>query len=381
MKFHFIKLFLYISLLSALLIACGGGNAADGKNSDADSTNTDSTKISEKKSDKAKKESSDLVPVEVALVTTGEISDFILLSSNMETEIQADVYPRAEGIVEKILKDEGSHVEKGELLIKLEAREFAIAEKKARVEYEKQLSIFDRQEVMHKEKLLSDEEFDQLKYTKETAKYTWEEAKLRLDYMSIKSPISGWVGERTAKIGARVLPSNKLFSIVNKSDVIAVVYVPEKNINELKKGQNAFVSSENLNNQEFKARIIRISPVVDPASGTFKVTVAVTNRDQILRPGMFVNVHLIIDTHENAVLVPKTAIVYENEYKNVFVVRDSVAHKIRLNVGFENSKYFEVLNELQNGDKVIVVGQEGMKDNTKVRVVLERETTVAMKTN
>ena len=149
--------------------------------------------------------------------------------------------------------------------------------------------------------------------------------------------------------------------------------------NELKIGQSASINSENLNNQEFKARIIRISPVVDPASGTFKVTVSVTNRDQILRPGMFVNVHLIIDTHENAVLVPKTAVVYENEYKNVFVVRDSIAHKIRLDSGFENSQYIEAISNIREGDKVIVVGQAGMKDNTKVRIVLERETNIASK--
>jgi len=359
------------------MFSCSGGNADNGSKSDSDSTKTDSTKTA--KEDAKKKSSSELIPVEVATVTSGTISDFILLSSNLETEIQADVYPRAEGIVEKILKDEGSQVKKGDILVKLEAREYDIAEKKAGVEYKKQLSIYKRQEIMHKEKLLSDEEFDQLKYAKDVAKYTWQEAKLRLDYMSIKSPISGWIGERTAKIGARVQPSNKLFSIVNKSDVIAVVYVPEKNINELKIGQSASINSENLNNQEFKARIIRISPVVDPASGTFKVTVSVTNRDQILRPGMFVNVHLIIDTHENAVLVPKTAVVYENEYKNVFVVRDSIAHKIRLDSGFENSQYIEALSNIREGDKVIVVGQAGMKDNTKVRIVLEREPNIASK--
>jgi membrane fusion protein (multidrug efflux system) len=88
---------------------------------------------------------------------------------------------------------------------------------------------------------------------------------------------------------------------------------------------------------------------------------------------MFVNVHLIISTHEDAVLVPKTAIVYENEYMNVFVVRDSIAHKIRLKPGFEDSKKVESLEELKEGDKVIVVGQAGMKDKTKVRIVAERE--------
>jgi membrane fusion protein (multidrug efflux system) len=367
---NLIKLILSLFLSLIFALACGGGEAAqnDGK-AKSDSAGNDTTKTA------------DLIPVEVTTVVKGEISNYILLSSNLETEVQADVYPRAQGIVEKILKDEGAFVKKDDILVKLEAREYEIAEKKARVDYEQKLSMFKRQEVMYNEKLLSEEEFDQVRFTKDAAKYTWEDAKLRLDYMSITSPINGFIGERLTKIGARVQPSDKLFSIVNKTDVIAVVYVPEKNINELKPNQTAFITSENLGKQKFVARVKRISPVVDPASGTFKVTVEVINKDQILKPGMFVNVHLIIDTHTDAILVPKTSIVYENEYVNVFVVRDNIAHKIRLKTGFEDNEKIEVLDQIVEGDKVVVVGQSGMKDQTKVRVVLERETKIASSKN
>lgn len=381
MKLYVLKLLIIFGIFSLLVTSCGGSEGANKDKADSDSARTDSSKTNENKGkteDQENKEN-DLIPVEIATVVTGEISNYILLSSNLETEVQADVYPRAEGIVEKIHKDEGSQVKKGDVLVTLEAREYDIAEKKVRVEYDKQLGLFNRQKEMHEEQLLSDEEFDQLKFTKDAAKYTWEEAALRLDYMSIKSPIDGWVGERLTKIGARVQPSNKLFSIVNKSEVIAVVYVPEKNINELNNNQIAYITSENLEEQKFNAKIKRMSPVVDPASGTFKVTVGVTNRDQILKPGMFVNVNLIIDTHKNAVLVPKTAVVYENEYLNVFVVRDSLAHKIRLNAGFEDSKRIEALSDILVGDKVIVVGQAGLKDKAKVRVVLERDAIVSEK--
>ena len=378
---HYLKIILLSISVLSFLIACGGGEAAqsDTQNNQDSSAAKDSSKATEQKSFNSNTDE-ELTPVEVATVSSGEISDYILLSSNLETEIQADVYPRAQGIVEKILKDEGSTVKKGELMLKLEAREYEIAEQKAWVDYQKQLKLFERQQVMHEEKLLSDEEFDQVRFTKDAAKYTWEDAKLRLDYMSIKSPISGVVGERLTKIGARVQPSDKLFSVVNKTYVIAVVYVPEKNINQLKTDLPAIVTSENLDDQVFNARVKRISPVVDPSSGTFKVTVAVNNRDQILKPGMFVNVHLIIDTHENAVLVPKTAVVYENEYVNVFVVRDSIAHKVRLKTGFEDSEKIEALSDINVGDKVIVVGQAGMKDKSKVRVVLERESNLAAAT-
>jgi membrane fusion protein (multidrug efflux system) len=379
MKQRFLFTIIGLFFATFLFISCGGEGSAQNNDSEAknDSTASDSLKKAEK--DKKEKDS-ELIPVEVTSIGTGVISSFILVSSNLETEIQADVYARAQGIVEKILIEEGQYIAKDAVMLKLEAREYEIAEKKAHVEYEKQLSLFKRQQVMLEEELLSQEEFDQVKYTMQSAQYTLEDAKLRLDYMSITSPISGWVGERLTKIGARVQPSDKLFSVVNKTEVIAVVYIPEKNINELKMNQQAIVTSENLLGENFDAQIKRISPVVDPSSGTFKVTVGVNNKDQKLKPGMFVNVHLIIDTHNDALLVPKTAIVYENEYMNVFVVRDSVATKIRLEPGFQDSEKIEALNEtIKPDDKVIVVGQAGMKDKTKVRIVSERENTFLAK--
>jgi len=378
MKLRYVLTILIFFFLMAGLTACGGGEAAqeDKENSAAagDSSKTDSTKNDQANAeDKKKEENSDFIPVEVTSIGRGEISSFILLSSNLETEIQADVYARAQGIVESIRKEEGGYVKKGEIMLQLEAREFEIAENKARVEYEKQLSNYKRLQGLYDEDLLSDEEFEQAKFTKDAALYTWEDAKLRLDYMSIRSPINGQVGERLAKIGARIQPADKLFSVVNNTQAIAVVYVPEKNIDQLKTNQQAIISSDNLGEKEYGAFIKRISPVVDPASGTFKVTVGLKEKTTDLKTGMFVNVKLIIETHENALLLPKTAVVYENEYMNVFVVRDSMAHKIRLNPGFEDAEKIEVVDQLEDGEKVIVVGQAGLKDKTKVRIVAERE--------
>ncbi len=364
------KSLIYLLLLGfsmALFTACGQSGASakgpKGKNAAG---------MARKSSDE-KNETSEAIPVETMIIGTGSISDYILMSSNLETEVQADVYSRSQGVVDSIKTDEGRYVKKGQVMLKLEADEYAIAERKARVEYEKQLSNYKRTEAMFGKNLLSKEEFEQAKYALETARLNWEDARLKLDYMSIRAPISGWVGERLVKMGQRIQPTDKLFSVVNNSQVIAVVNVPEKNVDQLKQGQRALITSDNLPGEKFEGFVKRISPVVDPSSGTVKVTVGVRNTSRKLKPGMFVNVNLIIDTHENAVLVPKLAIVYENEYMNVFIVKDSLAHKVRLNPGYEDSEKVEALNDLQAGDEVIVVGQAGLKDKTRVRVVARRE--------
>ncbi|MFQ5770031.1 MAG: efflux RND transporter periplasmic adaptor subunit, partial [bacterium] len=297
----------------------------------------------------------------------------ILLSSNLETEKMTDVYSRVQGLVDKIFVEEGDYVKKNQVLMKLEADEYSLAEAKARVEYEQQNSLYERSEAMYKKQLLSKEEFEQARFGIEAKKIQWQQAKLNLDYTNITSPISGVIGERLKRQGDRIQPSDKLFTVINTEEMIAVVHIPEKEISNIAKGQRAFVTSDHLPGKEFSGWIKRVSPVVDPQSGTFKVTIGLRNVENRLRPGMFVNIHIITDTHKNAVLIPKTAIVYENENMHVFVVRDSLAHKITLKAGYQDYEKVESLSGIEEGEKIIVVGQAGLKDKTKVNIVAERE--------
>ena len=368
-----LQIFLLVLFFGLIYFGCSeseGNN--ESKNSD------DSTKVEKKNDDKSKDEKdSELIPVEVTEIRKGSISNYILLSTNLETESQADVFSRVQGIVKKIYNDVGDFVKSGQNLMELEADEYVLAEQRASLNYKKQEADFERLKSMYSEDLLSKEEFEQARYTTEALKVDWEQAKLNLSYTRIKSPINGVIGDRISKPGDRIQPTDKLFSVINTNEMIAVVYVPEKEINNVQKSQTAFITSDNLKNKRFTGWVKRVSPVIDPSSGTFKVTIGVKNSENTLRAGMFVNAYIVTDVHENAILIPKTAIVYENEAMSVFVVKDSIAHKITLDVGFQDHEKIESINDIHDGDKVIVVGQAGLKDQTKVKIVSVRENTIA----
>jgi membrane fusion protein (multidrug efflux system) len=234
-------------------------------------------------------------------------------------------------------------------------------------------------EAMFNKDLLSKEEFEQAKYTTQALEVEWKQAQLNLSYTQITAPISGVIGDRLRKPGERIQPTDKLFTVINTEEMIAIVYIPEKELGRIVKDQIAYITSDNIPDERFMAYVKRVSPVVDPQSGTFKVTIGVKDKANKLRVGMFVNAHIVTDTHENTVLIPKLAIVYENELMNVFVVKDSVAHKIALKVGFQDHEKVEALADVEEGDKVIVVGQAGLKDQTKVKIVSERENLLAMR--
>ncbi len=369
-------LILLITLsLAAFQISCSNSEADGQKGTNGShKAQADSSK---EDSEKEKKSEETLIPVETTTVSRGTISSYLLYSTNLETEMMTDVYTRVQGLVEKINLEEGTYVAKGQVLLELEADEYILAEEKAHVEYQQKQSMHNRSKAMADKNLLSNEEYETAKFAADAARIAWEQAKLNLKYTKITSPISGVIGERLCREGDRIQTSDKLFTVVNSDEMIAVVHVPEKEIGIINKGQQAYIYSDHIKGYLFPGWIKRVSPVVDPQSGTFKVTIGVRNTDNKLRPGMFVNSRIVTNTHNNAILIPKTAIIYENENMNIFVVRDSIAHKIRLDVGYQDHEKIESLSSIEEGDKIILVGQAGLKDQTKVKIVTNRETKFA----
>jgi len=137
------------------------------------------------------------------------------------------------------------------------------------------------------------------------------QADLNLEHATIRAPFSGVITERLVQVGARVGSGAKLMSMIKLDDMIARVYVPGQYLTVVRPDQPAVITSDFLEGREFEGWVKRISPIVDPHSGTFKVTVGLRDRWEHLRPGIFVNVRIVTDTHTHAVLVPKEALVYD----------------------------------------------------------------------
>ncbi len=359
------RILIFASCLAAAA-ACGKGETGDGEKKTADA---DSTKV-KKDGDKEKKKKVDEgVPVKVSEVALGAISDYVQHTSTIEAEEAIDVYAQATGLVAVVLVEEGDHVKAGQVLVRLVDEALRLGADEARVNFQKLSSSFKRSQGLFDRNLLSREDYEQRKFTVEEAKIRWERSKLSLDHASVRSPVDGVVAERSVKLGDRISPSSKLYSLVDLKSLIAQVHVPGRDMRFIAKGQNAEVTTDFLPGETFHGHVERISPVVNPGSGTFKVTLELDDAASQLRPGMFITTHIVTATHPTAVLVPKKAIVYDDGFPHVFVVGDSLATRVRLDVGFEDSDNLEVLDGAKQGDRIVVVGQNGLKDQAKVRVI------------
>ena len=112
---------------------------------------------------------------------------------------------------------------------------------------------------------------------------------------------------------------------------------------------------------------------MDPNSGTFKVTIGVSDPRSDLRPGMFVSVRIITAVRNNVIAVPKDAVVYDSGLPFVFVIKENRANKIPLIKGFSDEQFIEAVEGLNNGDEIIITGHSGLKDRSVVNVVSKKK--------
>ena len=361
------------ALLGACALAgCSGEKAGEQSKTEAtaDSTKVDSTAVDTTAAAKKKeKKAPEGVPVKVHRVQQGSISSYMLYNAKVEAEETVDVYAHGSGLVKRVLAEEGDRVRAGEVVVHLVDHQLKLAEAEAQVAYRKLESNFKRRKEIYARNLLSKEEYERDEFDLEQARIRWQRAQLDLDHASVRSPISGIVAERMVKLGDRIGPTTRLYVLVNLKSLISRAHIPGSELPNIAVGQPARITTDLMPDVDFPGRIIRISPVVDPNSGTFRVTLAIDDEQGKLRPGLFVTTKIVTATHDRALLVPKRAIVYDDGFPHVFVVQDSTARKIQLDVGFEDTRNLEVLSGVSPGDSIVVVGQNGLKDQARVRVI------------
>jgi membrane fusion protein (multidrug efflux system) len=351
-------LLLVLGLVALPLICCGGK---------PDSIAPDSKEASAKPEETEKER----VPVKVIAVGTGTISSYITSSTTIDTEQQVEVFSKATGICADLAVEEGDRVEKGQILAKLDDSQPRLTEIQARVNRDKLAASLKRAEQMLNDELLSKEQYEDTRYRFEAAKAEWGMAKIRLEDTTITAPISGTIAQKNIQVGMNITPSINIFRIVDFDSLIATVFVPELDMGNLRIGQEVIVTTDALANKEFKGSIKRISPVVDPASGTVKVMVDLSRNSTELVPGVFIRTKIVVDTRENTLILPRRALIKEEERSRVFVITDDAANDVELGIGYSDGDRVEVLSGLESGDLIVVDGQSRLKDGTLVRIIEE----------
>ena len=310
------------------------------------------------------------VPVKVVKVSEGEITSSLVFDSVLETESSVEIFSEASGIILEVLVEEGDRVVEGQILARMENEEERVNAEEAKARYEHDKANFQRTTELHARKLVNQQQHDNEKFGLEQSRLRFERAKIQLENTIVRSTVSGVVTEREAQAGRRVTTNGKLFSIMNLDELFASVNIPGQHLLSIEEGLPAIIDSELIEGVRYEAFVKLVSPIVDPASGTFKAKVAVASLNGMpIYPGMFVNVRVIVDTAEDAVLIPKDAIVHEGDLKYIYRVDKGKAEKILLHEGYSNVEYVQANSGVSEGEFIIVMGHSALKDGANVKIV------------
>lgn len=316
-------------------------------------------------------EESPPIPVEVSLPVRGNVYAVYSGTAPIEAFAQADVIAKVPGEVREILVEEGDDVESGQILARLDGDRLRLELNESRARLRKLERDFKRNKDLREKGLISEGDFETIQYELEALQASYNLASLELDYTQIRAPISGVVSERYIKRGNTIEIGAPIFRVTSFEPLVAYLFVPEREFRQIGPGQPVRIDIDALAGAEFYAEVSRVSPVVDPKTGTFKITMEITDAERRIKPGMFARMTIVYDRHENALQVPRSAVIEETGVTSVFVVEDDVAVRKAVQTGFSNNGLIEISAGLVDGDRVITVGQIGLKPDAKVTVINE----------
>jgi membrane fusion protein (multidrug efflux system) len=307
------------------------------------------------------------IPVQAEPVARGDISRFLLQTTTIEAERQVDILAKVSGQVQELNAEEGMRVREGQVLAKLDEAELTINYLRTKVSYETDKSVYERSKEMLEKDFIATEDYEAARLQFESSKAAYKAAELQLEYTNIRAPFTGIVTTRNIELGQRINVNQSLFTLADFNPLRAKIYVPEKDISQIFEGQEALISVEAQPDTEFKGIVKMISPVVDPESGTSKVTIDI-EEPSLLKPGMFASVYITTETHTNTLIIPKESLVLETDVNQVYIYRDGSAHKVNLELGFTSGEKVEVLSGLQEGELVATAGQDGLREGLPIRI-------------
>lgn len=311
-----------------------------------------------------------LVKVEVIKPTA--ISNSIKLTGTVEAKVMTTVVAPSDGYIEQLNVQENQFVKKEKTLAVIASQERTSLVSQSKNKIEELKSKLERTSN-------NSAEYSQLTSQLEQAKKELEYADKLFLGIPVISPLSGTVTQKFIESGSAVSSKQNLFTIIDFSSLIIKTSVTEDLFLKIKLGDKLKVKFNAMPQKDFIARVTLKYQQIDPMTRNFPVELKLINSTKEITPGMMAELELVTDKKDKALTVPNDVfIVNQKGEKLVYVVKDTVAHQKIVSTGISNEKVTEIVSGLNEGEKVVVMGQELLKDGIKVMVQKPKPTKTEM---
>ena len=300
---------------------------------------------------------------------------YLELQGNVSTKDLLVIYPEYAGILAKVYVKEGQYVKKGQILAKID--DGGLSQQLAQLQIQTNLAktTFERQDRLWKQNIGSEMQYLQAKSNFEVQQQMVNQIQIQLDKTIVKAPFSGTIDDIISEQGSVVAPGqSQLMRIVNLDNMYIETNVPESNILTVVKNKTVIVEFPVLG-KTIHAKIRQASNYINPANRTFKVEIAVPNKDKSIKPNLTVKLKINDYTNKKALLIPQS-IVLENSKgeQYIYVIIDkqedniAVVKKAIIQTGKTQGDVIEVLSGIENGTEVINEGARRVEEGQTVQV-------------
>lgn len=312
------------------------------------------------------------VAVEVVRVGKESFTDVATAVGSIKSNESVVLRPEISGRIARILFKEGEVVQRGALLLALDAgiQEAELRQAEANLKLAKANQA--RNQDLFEKKFVSEQALDNTRANLGIQAAAVELARAKLAKTRIHAPFAGIVGIRSVSVGDYVKEGQDLVNLEDIATLKVDFRLPESYLGRLQPGLKLEVISDTLPGLSFDAVLDAVDPLVDPNGRAVVCRALLPNNQGKLRPGMFARVRLVFGTREDALMIPEQAVVTGNK-TTVFVVNEGKVSEVPVRLGVRRDARVEVLEGLQVGDVIVTAGQLKLRHGMPVRMVGEAQ--------
>lgn len=332
--------------------------------------------------------------VETAPVVTTALSEEVQVVGNLVGNATVQVVPKVGGRLEAVNVRIGDTVGQGQVIARIEDNEIREQVRQAEAAFEvskatirqreadlkfaqtnldRAKNLFDRQLVPRQSLDDADArqqaaaaQLDLARAQNNQSAARLQELRLTLGNTVIRSPVTGFVGQRFLDVGGFASTGSPVFSVVDIRLVRLVANLVERDLRRVQAGTGAVVEVDAFPGETFTGRVARVAPVFDPQTRTAQMEIEVPNPTGRLKPGMYARVNLRVAQKPDAIAVPRNAIVERPGERGVFVVDGQAARYRKVEVGIQAPDRVEIVAGVREGERVVTTGSGALRDGDRI---------------
>ncbi|TVR15050.1 MAG: efflux RND transporter periplasmic adaptor subunit [Balneolaceae bacterium] len=313
-----------------------------------------------------------LMPVETVTIEQGDFEDFIRLTGTVEALEDATISAEVSGRILSI-SNRGDRVNRGGVIARLDDRVIQAQFDAAKTGFELAEDTFNRLEALYADSIISTQDFRSARAQRDQAKAQLNQAEKMLQDSNIEAPFSGRIEDRMVRTGELINPGMPVVRLVNTSRVRVLAGIPERFAGEIGEGSEVEIRIRSFGGDAIESRISHAGNVIDPDTRTFTVEIELENPGERIKPDMVVDLRVKRSKLTDVIIIPRTAVLRDEEGVSVFRSAESdgrkVAELVAVRTGLASGALIQIVEGIEVGDEIVVSGMRTLSAGDELNVI------------